>query len=422
MSLQGPLIVVADNPATGLVEALSAAGAFPIVEARWADAPTAFVAVKPAGVVIAEPGPPMSETSARMLCLQIATADGPIVPTIALARGDLDPAIPVALPAEASLPVARLVARLRSAMRVRALHATVLRRLESLADNSGKQLALPKNDPIEDATVLIAGRGPLYPALSVAIGERVKMIGALSVETAAKHVNARDINGIVVGDGFSPRMVEAFLTVLAQDARFRDIPVAVIGDAPDEFSDALPNIDHVDGDPSRLVARMMPLVRMHAFEGRLKRMLKSLDSSGTTDAETGLLTHEAFHRDLEKCVADAANRSQPLSVARFSFDCPLEPRSCLDGARLVTRLIRTIDFATREDDGAILIAFTQTDLRHGHVIARRIAASLKNTMLAPHRAQDKVTANVTLATLKADDTLDTLMLRVMGSRMVVAAE
>jgi len=47
MSLQGPLIVVADSPAAGLGAALSAAGAFPIVETKWADAPTAFVSVKP---------------------------------------------------------------------------------------------------------------------------------------------------------------------------------------------------------------------------------------------------------------------------------------------------------------------------------------------------------------------------------------
>ncbi|HEY5130846.1 MAG TPA: GGDEF domain-containing protein, partial [Bradyrhizobium sp.] len=117
----------------------------------------------------------------------------------------------------------------------------------------------------------------------MSMGERVKLVGALSVETAAKHLNARDVDGIVLGDGFSPRKVEAFLIVLAQDARFRDIPVAVIGEAPPEFIEAppefieaLPNIDHVAGDPVRLVARMVPLVRMHAFEARLKRMLKSL--------------------------------------------------------------------------------------------------------------------------------------------------
>ncbi len=420
MSLQGPMIVVADSPATDLVDALSAAGAFPIVEAKWADAPTAFVAVKPAAVIIAEPGAPHSEASARMLCLQIAAAKGTIVPVIARAYGDQEAAIPIALPADAALPVERLIARLQSAMRVRALHATVLRRIETFTSHDGRLPPLPIGDALDDATVLIAGRGPLYPQLSVAMGERVKMLGALSVETAAKHLNARDIDGIVVGDGFSPRMVEAFLTVLAQDSRYRDIPVAVIGEAPPAFAEALPNVDHVDGDPARLVARMIPLVRMHAFEARLKRMLKTLDADGMFDPQTGLHTRDTFRRELDKAVAEASDRSQPLSLARFSFDGPRDERAGTDGARLLARLIRTIDFACRADDGAILIAFTQTDLRSAHVVARRIAGVLKNAMLAPQRGRDQSAAHVTLATLKAGDTRDSLMQRVMASRAVAA--
>jgi len=420
MSLQGPMIVVADSPATDLVDALVAAGAFPIIETTWADAPTAFVSVKPTAVVIAEPGAPPNEAAARMLCLQIATANGTIVPVIARAYGDQEAAIPIALPADAALPVERLIARLQSAMRVRALHATVLRRIETFASHDGRLPPMPIGDALDDATVLIAGRGPLYPKLSVSMGERVKLVGALSVETAAKHLNARDVDGIVLGDGFSPRKVEAFLTVLAQDARFRDIPVAVIGEAPPEFIEALPNIDHVAGDPVRLVARMVPLVRMHAFEARLKRMLKSLDADGMFDPETGLHTRDTFWRELGKAAAEAGDRSQPLSLARFSFDGALDLRAGMDGARLVTRLIRNIDFACRDDDGSILIAFTQTDLRSAHVVARRIAGLIKNTMLVPRRGRDNVAANVTLATLKAGDTLDSLMARVMGSRVVAA--
>ncbi|HKA77460.1 MAG TPA: GGDEF domain-containing protein [Pseudolabrys sp.] len=419
MSLQGPLIVVAEHSVTGLVEALSAAGAFPIVEAKWADAPTAFLTVKPSAVLIAEPGPPTDEPSARMLCLQIATVNGPIVPVIARVHGDEDAAVPIALPADAALPIERLLARLQSAMRVRALHATVLRRIEMFASHNGQLPMLPVGDALDDATVLIAGRGPLYPALSVAMGERVKMAGALSVEAAAKHLNTRDIDGIVVGDGFSLRMVEAFLTVLAQESRFRDIPVAIIGEAPPEFADALPNIDQVAADPGRLVARMVPLVRMRAFEARLKRMLKSLDTEGMFDPESGLLTRDSFWRDLGKVTVEAADRSLPLSVARFSFNGASDERASLDAARLMTRLIRNIDFATRDEEGAILVAFTQTDLRGAHVIARRLAGTLKSNMLTPQRA-DPLTANVTLATLKAGDTLDTLMMRVMGSRMVAA--
>ena len=89
--------MVADKPATDLVDALVAAGAFPIVETTWADAPTAFVSVKPAAVVIAEPGAPHDESAARMLCLQIATANGTIVPVIARVHGDQEAAIPIAL-------------------------------------------------------------------------------------------------------------------------------------------------------------------------------------------------------------------------------------------------------------------------------------------------------------------------------------
>jgi hypothetical protein len=419
MSLQGPLIVVAEQPAAELVQALSAAGAFPIVESKWSDAPAAFVTVKPAAIVIAEPGAPANIASARMLCLQVATVNGPIVPIVARVCGVEDVAVPIALPADATLPVDRLLARLQFAMRVRALHATVLRRIELFTSHDGKLPALPVGDALVDATVLIAGRGPLYPTLSVAMGERVKVAGALSVEAAARHLNARDVDGIVVGDGFSPRMVEAFLTVLAQEPRFRDIPVAVIGDTPPEFADALPNIEHVAADPARLVARIIPLVRLRAFEARLKRMLKSLDTDGVFDPQSGLLTRDSFWHDLKMAISEAADRSMPLSVARFSFGKELDERASLDAARLMSRLIRNIDFATRDEEGAILVAFTQTDLRNTHVTVRRIATSLKRMILGP-QGEEPPAANVTLATLKAGDTLDTLMMRVVGSRMVAA--
>jgi GGDEF domain-containing protein len=416
MSLQGPMIVVAENPAADLVQALGAAGAFPIVEAKWADAPTAFVAVKPSAVVIAEPGPAASEASSRMLCLQIATLAGPIVPAIAYADGDRDAAIPIALSADATLPVTRMIARLQSAMRVRALHATVLRRIELFAAQGGTMPVLPTGDALDDATVLIAGRGRLYPALSAAMGKRVKTIGALNVETAAKHIEARDIEGIVIGDGLPPRAIETFLTMLAQDPRFRDMPIAAIDGVPPEFAESLTNIDHVAADPERIVVRLVPHVRMHAFEARLKRMLKALDTDGMFEPDTGLLTRDSFWRDLGRSVAQAANSGEALSLARYSFDGALDPRANLDNARLVKKLIRNIDFACRDDDGTFLVAFTQTDLRSAHVVARRIAGAIKSA----NGSDAAIVANVTLATLKNGDSVDSLMQRVEGSRMVAA--
>jgi GGDEF domain-containing protein len=420
MPLQGPIILVADAPAADLVEAMGAAGAFPVVDSKWADAPAAFVSVNPAAVVAADRPAPDHESTAHRLCHMVATTLGAMVPMIARTRAGEDHALPIALAVDAALPASRLVGRLQWAMRVRALHAAVLRRIETFSAQDGKLPALPPGDPLDDATVLIAGRGPLYPRLSVALGERVKVLGALSVESAAKHLNTRDIDGIVVGDGFSPRMVEAFLTVLAQEPRFRDIPIAVIDDPAPDFFDVLANIDHVDGDPGRLVARMLPLVRMQAFETRLKRMLASLDAGGLVDPQTGLLTRDSFWRELSRAVAEAAERSMALSVGRIAFDASVDARAARDAARLLTRLIRNIDFACRDDDGALLIAFTQTDLRGAHVIARRIAGALRTAPTSAGRGHAQIAASVTLATLKAGDTLDALSARILGGAMVAA--
>lgn len=420
MSLQGPLLVVSEEPATALVEALSAAGAFPVIEAKWADAPTAFVSVKPSAVVIAEPGAPRSEASGRMLALQVATAQGAIVPIVAMADAEHDAAIPIALTADKGAPLGCLIARLQSALRVRALHSTVLRRIETFAAQGGTMPPLPVGDPLDDATVLIAGRGPLYPALSVAMGEQAKMVGALGVEAAARHLEERDIDGIVIGDGFSPRMIEAFLAHLAQEARFQNIPVAIMGDIPQGYEGGLPNLDSVKGEPERLVSRMVPVVRLHALQSRLKRMLHSLDTDGMFDPRTGLMTPEAYWRELNKAVDEAADRSHALTIARFTFDGVHDNRCHFDGARLASKLMRNIDFACNDDDSALLVAFTQTDLRSAHVVARRVAAAVKNVMRAPTNPNDRITANVTLATFKNGDTLQSLMQRVMDSPMVAA--
>jgi hypothetical protein len=133
------------------------------------------------------------------------------------------------------------------------------------------------------------------------------------------------------------------------------------------------------------------------------------------DPDTGLLGHEAFWRDLNRAVDDAEKRGVGLSIARFSF-ARSDRRVSVDAARVLNRLMRQVDFACREADNSIFAVFTETDLRAAHVIARRIAAVLKNTMLAPDKksAAGGIDAAVTLATLKTTDSVDSLIARVVG--------
>jgi hypothetical protein len=411
MALLGPVVVVAENPAANMVEALGNAGAFPIVETGWAGAAAAIDEIEPCALLLAEPQPPPDAHLAAALSGRIE-AMRPLMPVLArLGRDGMLP-IPQALTVAVEEPMSRLIDRLRSALRIRNLHATVLRRALTPAQggpDSANAGALPGD--LDHATVLCVGRGRFYPGLAVAVGERVGLIGALSVETAARFLNSRDVEGIVVGDGFGPRVVEALLTVLAEDARFRDLPVGVLGGHP-AGNERLPNLIRDDGDPHRLVARLIPFVRLQALEGHFRRVLKSLETDGTLDPSTGLFARHVFWSDLDRAVKNAGMNGGCLSVARFSFEEISDVRAHLDAARLFSRLVRNIDFACQEQDGSILAAFTETDLRSAHVVARRIASVLKHTMLSPEHDRHALRPTVTLATLKPSDNLSTLVARV----------
>jgi hypothetical protein len=409
MAALGPIVVVAEKPAPDVVDALGKAGAFPIVETSWSEAPTALSEIKPAAMLVADPKPPLDADLVQALIKKLSARSGAYMPILMRVTPETAIAIPTALPTLVDEPIDKLTARLRSALRVRTLHQTVLRRAGTPA-RAAKVRAYPLPDLLDQATVLCLGRGRSYPALTTAIGERVGLIGALSVETAARYLNSRDIDGIVIGDGFGPKVVSALLIVLAEDARFRDLPIGVLGHIP--FDDArLPNLVRL-GDAAQLVEHILPLVRLQTFESQLKRTLKSLESEGTVDPATGLLACEAFWRDLERAVQEADDGGGCLSIARFSFEELADPRATVDAARLFSRLVRDIDFACQENDGSIIAAFTETDLRSAHVVARRIASVLRHTMLAPDPDRDTIKPTVTLATLKPSDNVSTLVARV----------
>jgi GGDEF domain-containing protein len=411
------MVVVAEAPVTDMVDVLGRAGAFPIVEARFADAAAAVAEIQPAALLLAEPLPLLAERHIKVLLRTIETRGGPFMPVLARVDGPGPIAIPYALPIATSEPMDRLMACLKSALRVRSQHAAVIRRARSL--EPAKNQAIPFTDLLDHATVLCIGRGRNYPALTTAVGERVGLIGAMSVETAGHYLNAREVDGIVIGDGFNPRVVEALLTVLSEDARFRDLPVGMLGRVPVD-DERLANLVRVDSDVGMLVERLLPFVRLQAFENRLKRTLKSIEAEGVIDPETGLLRRDAFWRDLDRAVQQAETDGGALTVARFSFDDIDDCRSSVDAARLFSRLMRNIDFACREQDGSIIAAFTETDLRNAHMVARRIAGVLRHTMISPDLNRQAIKPTVALASLKPSDNVSTLVARV-GTYPTVAA-
>src|SRR5215471_4157042 len=98
MALLGPMVVVAENSAADLLDILSKAGAFPIVEARWADAPAAIAEIQPVALAVADPQGMPSPRHLHAITHCIETRGGPVMPVIALVEQDRVPSIAGALP------------------------------------------------------------------------------------------------------------------------------------------------------------------------------------------------------------------------------------------------------------------------------------------------------------------------------------
>jgi hypothetical protein len=400
MSQQGPILVVSSDAWPSFVTALDDAKMFPVIQTGWADAGRAVTQVQPAAVLAAMSG--AAEARFAALAEQIA-ARKPYLPLIAVEpNGTLpDNAIPFT---QGRGTIERLVVRLRAALRIRALHATVLRRLE---DGAAPHIKLPDTDPARDATVLLLGRGAAFPTLSVAMGERMGVVGAFSIEAAANHLNTRDIDGVVLGEGFTPRVVDAFLTVLTEDARFRNLPV-VLTTAELVPSYDMPNLEIVLGEPAHVAAHALPLIRQHAFEAQLSRTLRAIEAGGLLDPQTGLLTMAAFDRDFATAIAQTKSHGGGLAVARFAFD-PAHPRAQLDGARIIGRLMRRMDFGSLHSEGSVLVVFAETDLRGAHAIARRLSSVMRQTSHGKRSARSEPV--VTVASLAPSDSPASLLAR-----------
>lgn len=418
MSLQGPMIVVADSPVPELVKSLGAAGAFPIIETGCAELDVTLASVDPAAIILAEPlGDDLGLAARRHGQL---TADRPYVPVIATGHGASAERLGDGVLVCADSRPGRLIARLRAALRVRTLHAAVLRRMAVVEEHGA--LEMPDEDPLEDATALVVGRGGSYPGLVVAVSERAGVVGALSLDAASHLLRARDIDGLVLGEGFNKRIVLAFVDELVADPRFRDLPIVVTDSVASTIdSEKLPNLVHVAGDPKRAIEHLIPLLRLRAFAGRLRRVMASLDARGSLDPCTGLHRADAFLRDLARTISDAERSGGALSLARFSLTSLTDQRASQDAARIVARLVRGVDFGCRDEDGTILVAFAATDQRAAHVVARRIASVLKHTTLLAGHDRRQLDPTVTIAAFKSRDTPGTLLARVSRPDAAVAA-
>jgi hypothetical protein len=382
MLLEGPALVVSQT-GTSVLAANLARAAFPLLDVTLREAPAAIAAMRPAFVVV-DRLTETDETAAAALVDVTHEIDGPWTPILRIAAADeADHDVWFGtLRVRAADNIDALVKRLHAMQRLRRLDASVKRRTAILTAAGGPALDLAGTDPLAEASVLVVGRGRAYPGIALRFAERVTTVGAFGLEAALDMLRARDIDGIVLADGFAGNRIDWFLSEIARDTSLRDLPVALVAAQVDAVPDGFGHVEMFGEHDADLLPVMLPALRCHAFGLRLKRMARAVEAEGLIDPRTSLLTLDAFRAQLAAALDDVAARGAPLSVARLSFPQPTPPRLVADASRVLARLIRASDFGGLDQDG-LLLALGDTDIKEAHNVVRRLAAIVKHTTLDP---------------------------------------
>ena len=80
-----------------------------------------------------------------------------------------------------------------------------------------------------------------------------------------------------------------------------------------------------------------------------------------------------------------------------------------NGARILSRLMRQMDFGAAQEDASVIVVFAETDLRTAHMIARRLTSVIRQTS---HGKRDpRSEPLVTVASLLPSDSAKSLLAR-----------
>jgi hypothetical protein len=398
------MLLVSACPVPEVERVLAHAGAFPVLPVRFIEAPAAAAALMPAAVVVVRDGQAVDSHADAALQALVAEWAGPFLPLVDLVMpgGRVVPGS-LALPVAHDLAGDDLVAVLARARRVRATAAAARRR--GLA-------GLPRfADALDDATLLVAGRGAAYPALSTRIGEAAALVGVLRLETVHDHLAAREIDGIVIGDGFGAGAVEALLERLSADPSLRHMPVAVLGArAPAIRAPGAPPF-LVARDPAVLCDLILPHARLAAHAAALARHLEAANREDALDPATGLHRYAPFLAELDELASEVAEGQTVLSCLRIDLPADTAPRVRRDLARMVARLVRDVDIATADAQGGILIALGGTDLRMAQVVARRLGSIVRHSLFEAPDGVVAIEPDYALVAARPGDTAATLTAR-----------
>lgn len=291
---------------------------------------------------------------------------------------------------------ARVMNRMRAAIRLAHIETELELRRQTLKDVSGKDLDVAQHairkDPLR---ILFAGKAsPEFLSLIHAVkDDNVDVVGAFTSFTAFDYLNDMGFDGVVLNALDDVKSAASIARTMRRNSKLYHVPALLLVDGDSFEPDDVIFIDGVsDIIPKRVGAdeikgRLVNLAREYRYQDQLKSLFTRVPDQDCIDIRSGLMTRSFFETHIARGSRHAHKTKSPYSLAVLSCapqaGLSLTPEIIIKAehqtASLLKSLVRVQDFGVRIDRNTFAIAFPAQALSDARDAMSRLTEILKHT-------------------------------------------
>jgi two-component system cell cycle response regulator PopA len=263
--------------------------------------------------------------------------------------------------------------RVASMIRLGDMEMEITRRIETLREDFGQDIALSSEDLDRPFRILFIGKAA--PGFMVVINalqsKNVEVVAAFTSFSAFDYLHDRHFDAVVMNALEQPEPALTITETMKRNARLYHVPTLLLIDdetfayRDDAYARGVRDLIPVSADLAEISGRILELANYHRIHEQLKLGYSSLGGPDCVDEETGLFTLEFFTKHLSR-VSEACRKTEdPISLlairpkAKNADD--IDPVYIRSGVAkiggMIKNMIRMQDVMARYDDETLILAF-----------------------------------------------------------------
>ena len=269
----------------------------------------------------------------------------------------------------------QLAHRIHAMIRLGHMEQEILRRMDTMRDDFGQDIALTDDSRAEPFRILFVGKAdPAYMAVVNALKDRhVDVVAAFTSFSAFDYLHDRSFDAVVMNALTSEEPAMTISATMRRNSRLYHVPTLFLVDSETfrgrdrAFAAGARDIIDANSPLPEMAGRIIELANYHRLHERLKGEFRGLGGAQCTDPETGVFNADFLSAHLRRVARDCRARRAPLSILTMKLFPAATDRVDVDDLRvaygkaveLMAGLVRMQDIVARVDIDTVIIAFPE---------------------------------------------------------------